>query len=103
RVLGAIGVQIDGQALQTNPRASTFPVVEALRQGDGTIRLKVAAALPRLSEGHHQLFFRNTHRPEVSVYLANALVPESDRIAIMGQSRDRDQRDLTIDFVFRTE
>jgi hypothetical protein len=103
RVLGAIAVQIDGQPLQTELTASTFPVLDAFRGGDGTIRLRAAAGLPRLSSGAHQLFFRNTYHPDVSVYLANALVPESDRMAITGQRRDGDQRDLTIDFVVRTE
>lgn len=103
RVLGAIAVQIDGQPLQTELMASTFPVPDAFRGGDGTIRLRAVAGLPLLSSGAHQLFFRNTYRPDVSVYLANALVPESDRIAITGQRRDGDQRDLTIDFVVRTE
>jgi hypothetical protein len=103
RVLGAINLYIDGQPLQTEPMASTFPVLDALRHGDGTIRLRVAAVLPRLSSGDHQLLFRNTHRPEVSAYLANALVPESHSIAITAQRRDGEQHDLTIDFVLRTE
>jgi hypothetical protein len=83
--------------------ACTFPASDAFRGGDGMIRLRASAGLPRLSSGAHQLFFRNTYRPDVSVYLANALVPESDWIAIKGQRRDGDQRDLTIDFVVRTE
>jgi hypothetical protein len=98
-----MAVQIDGQPLQTALTASTFPVPEAFRGGDGTIRLRAAAGLPHLSSGAHQLSFRNTYRPDVSVYLANALVPESARIAITGQRRDGDQRDLTIDFIVRTE
>jgi hypothetical protein len=101
--LRAIAVQIDGQTLQTELMASTFPVPDAFRGGDGTIRLRATAGLPRLSMGTHQLFFRNSYRPDVSVYLANALVPESDQIAITGQHRDGHQRDLTIDFVVRTE
>jgi len=101
--LRAIAVQIDGQTLQTELMASTFPVPDAFRGGDGTIRLRATAGLPRLPMGTHQLFFRNNYRPDVSVYLANALVPQSDRIAITGQRRDGNQRNLTIDFVVRTE
>jgi hypothetical protein len=37
------------------------------------------------------------------VYLANALVPRSDRIVITAQRRDTTQRDLTIDYVLRPE
>ena len=102
RVLGAMELKIDGQTLHAEPIASTFPVLDAFRRGDGTIRLQSAAALPRLSEGGHQLLFRNTHCPDVSVYLANALVPESDRIAVTAQTRDGEQHDLTIDFLVRT-
>ena len=71
--------------------ASSFPDVEAMRRGEGTIRLQSAATLPRLSSGPHQLLFRNSHHPDRSVYLANALVPESDEVAVTAQRRDRDQ------------
>ena len=40
-------------------------------------------------------------RRDVSVYLANALVPRSDRVVITAQRRDPAQRDLTIDYVLR--
>ena len=36
-----------------------------------------------------------------SVYLANALVPEDDQVAVTGQQRDGDQSELTIEFVVR--
>ena len=81
--------------------ASRFPDVDAIRRGEGTIRLHPAATFPRLSVGSHQLLFRNRHHPDRSVYLANALVPESDQVAVTAQRRDGDQRDLTIDYVVR--
>ena len=62
-----------------------------MRRGEGTIRLQAAATLPRLSTGAHQLLFRNSHHPDRSVYLANALVPESDDVAVTAQRRDGDQ------------
>ena len=40
--------------------------------------------------------------PDRSVYLANALVPESDQVAVTAQRRDGDQTELTIDYVLRT-
>jgi hypothetical protein len=52
-----------------------------------------------LSSGEHHLFFRNQHRLGGSVYLANALVPRNDRITVVAQRRDPEQRDLTIDYV----
>jgi hypothetical protein len=72
------------------------------RRGEGTIELRSAAVFPRMPDGGHRLSFRNTHRRDVSVYLANALVPRSDRIAVTAQTRDAEQRDLTIDYLVRT-
>ena len=72
-----------------------------MRRGEGTIRLQSTATLPRLSMGPHQLLFRNSHHPDRSVYLANALVPESDQVAVTAQRRDGDQSELTIDYVLR--
>jgi len=101
RVLNAIAMEIDGQAIRLQPGAATFPDPGAFRRGDGTIRLRSTAALPALSTGAHQLLFRNRHRRDLSVYLANALVPDSDEIAISAQRRDGDQSELTIEFVSR--
>jgi hypothetical protein len=103
RVFDGLELRIDGQPLHADPIASTFPELDAFRRGEGTIRLRSAAILRRVSGGPHQLALRNRHRPDVSVYLANALVPDGDRIAITAQRRDADQRELTIDFVVRND
>jgi hypothetical protein len=99
RVLSAIDVKADGRPLDVHPIASTFPDVDAVRRGEGTIRLRSEAALPPQFPGAHRLLFRNTHRRDVSVYLANAVVPVSPRFDITAQHRDADQRELTIDYV----
>ncbi len=105
RVLSAISLEVDGLPIhvqqQDQPVATTFPDVQAFRRGEGTIALQVHATLPPLSDGAHQLAYHNTHRRDVSVYLANALMPDSDRVSIRAQQRDVDQRDLTIDYVLR--
>jgi hypothetical protein len=103
RVLNALSVDIDGQPVPLQLAASRFPDVDAFRRGEGTIELRLQpnADLPPLSEGAHQLSYRNTHRRDVGVYLANALVPDSDRVSITAQLRDTDQRDLTITYVVR--
>jgi hypothetical protein len=97
-VLDTLALTMDGRALHITPRASTFPTEDALERGEGTIRLEIGAGVPSLTAGPHRLVFRNAHAPGVSVYLANALVPESHRIAISAQRRDQAQRELTIDF-----
>jgi len=48
--------------------------------------------------GSHRLFFKNTHLADHSAYLANALVPESARVTVTAQRRDRDQSQLTIEY-----
>jgi hypothetical protein len=57
--------------------------------------------LPPQVDGDHSLSFRNMNQRDGSVYLANALVPTSDRVTITAQRRDVTQRDLTIDYVLR--
>jgi hypothetical protein len=98
-VLSALELEVDGTRLPVQLGASSFPEAAAVRRGEGTIRLRSAAALPRLSIGVHRLLFRNRHHPDRSVYLANALVPESDQIAVTAQRRDGDQSKLIIDYV----
>jgi len=99
--LAAIALDVDGRALDSRAIACTFADVDAFRRGEGTIHLRAMAALPPLADGEHHLSLRNTFRPDLSVYLANALVPDSDRISITAQHRDIEQRDLTIDYVLR--
>ncbi len=98
-VLSALALGADGTAVALTLDAADFPGMESIRGGEGTIRLRASATLPRLSAGPHQLVFRNTYHQERSAYLANALVPESERIEIMTQRRDTEQRELRIGFV----
>jgi hypothetical protein len=101
RVSSALALELDGRPLRVESSASTFPELEAFRRGEGTIRLHAHARLSSVSEGAHQLVFRNAQDRDRSVYLANALVPESDSIAITGQRRDGAQSEITIDFEMR--
>jgi hypothetical protein len=98
-VLGALDLDVDGTRLAVPLSTSSFPGPEEMRRGEGIIRLHSAATLPPLSAGVHHLSFRNRHHPDRSVYLANALVPASDRVAVTAQRRDGDQRELTIEYV----
>src|SRR5204862_57476 len=81
------------------PGTFSFPEIDAVKRGEGVIRLHFAASLPRLSAGLHQLSFRNRYQRSRSVYLANALVPQSRLITVTAQRRDVDQTELTIDYV----
>jgi hypothetical protein len=98
QVVRALQVEIDGRPLQPRVISGSFPDPSAFRQGEGTIRLKVQATLPRVSAGSHQLLFRNRHLAGHSAYLANALVPDSARVTVTAQRRDTDQSQLTIEY-----
>ena len=100
-VLSALTLEVDGTPVRAQLAGTSFPEPEAMRRGEGTIRLQSAATLPRVSSGVHQLWFRNRHHRDRSVYLANALAPQSNQIAITAQRRDIDQTELTIDYLVR--
>jgi hypothetical protein len=106
RVVRELELGVDGRSLplSLDLDAATFPDVDSMRRGEGAIRLEAAATLSDVSTGTdqigaHELMFRNGHHPDRSVYLANALVPASDRVAVTAQRRDVDQRELIIDYV----
>jgi hypothetical protein len=102
-VLEALTLEIDGTRIRPGVLGSTFPGIEAMRRGEGSIRIRLAGSLPRLSPGAHQLLLRNLHSPERSVYLANALAPRGTDIEITAQRRDTNQTELTIDYLLRGE
>ena len=103
QVLGALAVDVDGTPLSLESIDGPFPEIAAVLNGEGTLRLRLVAALPPLSAGTHRLRYRNSHRPDIGVYLVNALVPASDRIAIESQRRDVDQRDVTIEYTLAAD
>jgi hypothetical protein len=103
RLLSAMAVDVDGTPLALALTGSTFPDVGAMMTGEGTMRLQAVAAMPRLSGGTHHLRYRNSHRSDIAVYLVNALVPASDRVAVASQRRDVDQRDVTVEYTLRAD
>jgi hypothetical protein len=98
RVLSAVALDVDGIPLRVELVESTFPTFDSVRKGEGTTRIQAAASMPRLADGLHHLRYRNTYRSDIGVYLANALVPASDRVIVAAQRRDLYQRDLVIDY-----
>ena len=101
RVFEATELEVDGRHLDLHVVGFTFPMNDTLQLGEGTIRLRARAPISQQSPGDHQIVFRNAYRPDVSVYLANALVPQSSAVAVTGQRRDVDQRELTISYQVR--
>jgi hypothetical protein len=103
RVVGALEVEIDERPLRPRLVSWSFPEPTAFRRGEGTIRLQIHATLPSVSAGSHRLFFRNAHMAGHSAYLANALAPESARVAVTAQRRDSDQSELTIEYTVQAD
>ena len=99
RVLSAIALDVDGIPLRVELVDSTFPTFDTVRKGEGTTRIQATASMPRLDDGLHHLRYRNAYRSDIGVYLANALVPASDRVIVAAQRRDVNQRDLVIDYM----
>jgi hypothetical protein len=103
QVLGAIALDVDGQPLHVELVDADAPRSDAVLSGVGTLRVRAQASMRGLRGGFHQLNYRNSHRPDIGVYLANALVPASDRVTIGAQRRDFDQRALAITFTLQAD
>jgi len=98
RFLRAIALDVDGIPLRVELIETTMPASEAVRNGEGTLRVRAVASVPPLRAGRHRLRYRNDHHSDLGVYLANALVPTNDRVTVGSQRRDLDQRELVIDY-----
>jgi hypothetical protein len=101
RVLRDISVDLDARALTLVLMDTDASPVTALTHGDGTIRLRATATVLAPTAGEHRLRYRNTHHADVGVYLANALVPSTDRVVVLDQQRDANQRELVVHYALR--
>ena len=99
RVLGAMTLQLDQAGpLRLDVAASRFPDPTSIRLGDGPIAIQSDIVIPPLTDGRHRLFLKNRNAAPHVAFLANALAPASDRIAVTAQRRSVDQGELTIEF-----
>ena len=80
----------------------SFPPIAELQAGLGIIRLNIRAPLASVAPGVHELAFTNRHLTNLSVYLVNALVPESPAIAITQQTRDYLQNAIRLEYTVTT-
>jgi len=99
RVLGEILLEVDGRPMPLELVEHRFPTLSAMSKGEGTIQIRLSVAVPPLAAGGHRVLYRNDHRPDIAVYLANALAPASERVDIQAQRRTADQRDIVIEYV----
>ena len=97
-VLRGLALAIDGQPVPIKLTQAAYPTMEEMSLGMGTIRVRAVGTLTAARAGHHALSFLNSHKPESSVYLVNALVPDDPRVRIGGQRRDPAQHGLRLDY-----
>jgi hypothetical protein len=102
QVLSSVALSVDGRAVPIALADGRFPDVRDMTAGIGTIRLRATSRWQPASSGRHHIVYVNEHRPEMSVYLVNALVPADPRIRITEQRRDPAQHRLTLDYEVTT-
>jgi hypothetical protein len=103
QVLRSLVLSTEGKPVALTLTESHYPPFRDMTLGLGTIRLRATARMPAGSSGHHQLTFLNKHRPERSVYLVNALVPENPRVRVTNQQRDPAQYGVTVAYTIAAE
>jgi hypothetical protein len=96
-VLRSVVLVVDDRPAPLVLEESKFPEFGEMKLGLGTIRLRAAAKVDS-GLGRHHLSYRNTYKPELSVYLANALVPADQRVQVAAQTRDRTQQSIAVDY-----
>ena len=101
RFLERLELSIDGERRRPSLSSAHFPSRDDLLDGAGIIRL-VLTADGGAGEGTHRLIVRNLYRPEVGVYLANALRPAARGLTISAQQRDPKQQQLQVDYRIET-
>jgi hypothetical protein len=97
-VLKDLVVTLDRQPVVMSLTRAEVPSIAEMYEGLGTIRLTAAGQIPSLRAGRRHLDFRNAHEPIPSVYLANAMMPDDEAVAVIKQSRDPRQQELRVDY-----
>ncbi len=95
RVAREVELQVDGVRAPLSLIESNFPTLEAMREGLGTIGIKL-----RTGRSGHTVRFENRHLPQVSVYLVNCLAASSDGLLVGRQERDQLQRSIKFAYSF---
>src|ERR1043166_3513404 len=96
RVAREVELRVDGVPAPLSLIESEFPPIEAMREGLGTIRMKL-----RTARSGHALRFENRHLPQVSVYLVNCLAAPAEGLVVRRQERDEAQRSIALEYAFR--
>jgi hypothetical protein len=95
RIVRDVELRVDGAPAPLSLIETTFPTVEAMREGLGTIRMKLRSA-----RSGHLLRFENRHLPQFSVYLVNCLAAPSEGLVVGQQKRDQQQKSIQFEYAF---
>jgi hypothetical protein len=95
RVVREVELRVDGVPAPLSLIESSFPTLGAMREGLGTIRIKM-----HTRRTGHELRFENRHLPQVSVFLVNCLAAPSDGLVVRRQVRDEAQKSIQFEYSF---
>jgi hypothetical protein len=95
RVAREVELRVDGVPAPLSLIESSFPAVEAMREGLGTIAIRL-----RTARRGRELRFENRHLPQVSAYLVNCLAAPGDGLVVGRQDRDEAQRSIAFQYSF---
>lgn len=102
-MLRSLILKVDDRPVPLRILEASFPQFEEMRLGLGTIRLRAAGRIPATRRGLHQISFLNTHKPESSVYLVNALIPTNPLVRLSQPQRDFGQRKMTLEYTVASD
>jgi hypothetical protein len=94
RVLREVALESDGKAIRLTVVGRSFPAVEDMKQGLGTIQLRFRGE----RRGGHEMRFVNRHLAGISVYLVNCVLPASGGLKIARQIRDNLQTEIQFEY-----
>ncbi|MDB6129931.1 MAG: hypothetical protein JWM04_1038 [Verrucomicrobiales bacterium] len=93
-------LEVDGVRVPLSVDSIDIPAFDSLRKDDGYITLTVSGKLKNQTAGDHSLTFKNHHEAKIGAYLVNALVPGARSIEIVRQTRNEQQSEIRIEYVF---
>ncbi len=97
RVLGDLLLTVDGNSLRPKLVSVNFPETQEMKEGLGEIRIEFTVDLVH-GGPERRIVFENHHQNEISVYLANCLVPRDPNIRILAQNRNERQSFYQLDY-----
>jgi hypothetical protein len=97
-VLADLVLTLDERPVAMTLAHAEVAPIDSLRSGIGSIQLRLVGALESDATGSREVYFRNNHRPGISVYLVNALIPEDRDVSVTGQSRNATQQEVRIGY-----